>query len=97
MSSKPTEEKSRGKSMDQFRSVFDIKLRICKGVSTILRGVYMTDQEFREACGIASNEWRRYADDSEFDACRCRLRGQIMWAQPKMMKEMREIAGIVTA
>lgn len=86
----------RGKSMDQFRQQFDVKLRIRQGIKKHLSGVYMTDQEFREACGIASSDWRRYADEIEFDKFRAKIRGQILWASEKMLLEMKSIAGIVS-
>ena len=86
----------RGKSMDQFRQQFDVKLRIRQGVKKHLQGVYMTDQEFREACGISTTEWRRYSEEIEFDTFRAKIRGQILWAAPKMLLEMKSIAGIVS-
>ena len=86
----------RGKSMAQFRQQFDVKLRIQQGVKKHLQGVYMPDQEFREACGVSTTEWRRYSEESEFDVYRAKIRGQILWAAPKMLLEMKSIAGIIS-
>lgn len=85
----------RGKTLDCFRQQYDIKLRIRQGISTHLKSVYMTDQEFREACGVPSSEWRRYADESEFDGNRAKIRGVTYWASAKMVEQMKEIAGVV--
>jgi hypothetical protein len=86
----------RGKSMDQFRQQFDVKLRIRQGVKKHLASVYMTDQEFREACGVSTTEWRRHSEEMEFDTFRAKIRGQILWAAPKMLVEMKSIAGIIS-
>jgi hypothetical protein len=86
----------RGKSMDQFRQQFDVKLRIRQGVKKHLQSVYMTDQEFREACGVSTTEWRRYSEEIEFDQFRAKIRGQIFWASAKMLSEMKSIAGIIS-
>lgn len=92
----PEAAAKRGKSMDQFRQQFDVKLRIRQGVKKHLQSVYMSDQEFREACGVSSTEWRRYADELEFDSYRAKIRGQILWASAKMLVEMKSIAGIIS-
>lgn len=86
---------NRGKSLAQFKQVYDVKLRIRQGISKHLRGVYMTDQEFRDACGVGTNEWRRYADEMEFDQFRAKIRGQVLWASAKMLAEMKQIAGVI--
>ena len=85
---------SSGRSLGDFRKVFDVPLRIRDGVKRHLAGCYMTDQEFRDACGIHVGLWRRYADLDEFKPCQGRFSGQLLWAQPKMMGEMKHIAGI---
>ena len=85
----------RGKSMEQFRQQFDVKLRIRQGIKKHLAGCYMTDQEFRDACGVSSAEWRKHAYEMEFDQNRAKIRGQTFWAQAKMLNEMKNIAGVV--
>ena len=85
-----------GNTLSVFRNQFDVRLKIRKGIKRFLAGVYMTDQQFREACGVPATEWRRYADESEFDGFRVKVRGVLYWAQPKMVAQMKEIAGIVS-
>lgn len=92
----PLPGNTHGKSLDVFRQQYDIRLRIKEGIKKHLCDVYMTEQEFRDACGVSSTEWRKYADDLEFDVYHIRIRGHVMWAQPKMIERMKEIAGIVT-
>jgi hypothetical protein len=86
----------RGKSLAQFKDQYDVKLRIRQGIKKYLTGVYMTEQELRDACGISTTDWRRYADEGEFDGFRVKIRGQIFWAQPKMLAEMKSIAGVIS-
>lgn len=83
-----------GRTIDAFRQTFDIPLRIRQGIRRHLTSVYMTDQEFREACGVQATNWRRYADDDEFRANRGKFSGQIYWASETMMSKMKRIAGI---
>lgn len=87
--------KQRGKTLGQFRAQFDVRERIRAGIKRHLNGVYMTDQEFREACGIPAQDWRRFADLDEFEPYRWRYRAVIYWAQPKMIASMKETVGAV--
>ncbi|HAM41469.1 MAG TPA: hypothetical protein DCP69_09065 [Candidatus Omnitrophica bacterium] len=87
--------KQRGKTLQQFRAQFDVRERIRVGLKTHLNGVYMTDQEFREACGIPAQDWRRFADLEEFELYRWRHKTIVYWAQPKMLATMRETVGAV--
>lgn len=96
-------EGARTKTLSQFRSVFDVKERIRNGITTHLHftgpvdknGVYMLDQDFREACGIQIQDWRRFADLDEFEPYRWRHKGLLHWAQPRMLASMRETVGVV--
>lgn len=87
-------ETHNGKTLDSFRQTYDIPLRIEQGIKKYLKSVYMTDSEFREACGVHAGMWRRYADDDKFKANRGRFSGQLLWASEPMMKSMKRIAGI---
>lgn len=87
--------KQRGKTIQQFRAQFDVRERIRVGLKTHLNGVYMADQEFREACGIPAQDWRRFADLEEFEPYRWRHKTIVYWAQPKMLAAMRETVGAV--
>jgi hypothetical protein len=85
---------STGRTLELFRQTFDVPLRIRQGIRRHLVSVYMTDQEFRESCGVPSTNWRRYADDDEFRANRGKFSGQTYWASETMMSKMKRIAGI---
>lgn len=82
----------KGKSLEHFRAEHDIALRIARGIERHLNGVYMTEQEFREACGINTTLFARYRDD--FDQNRLRIGDKWFWAKPEMIAEMKQIAGI---
>lgn len=96
-------ERARTKTLSQFRSVFDVKERIRNGIKAHLHftgpvdknGVYMLDQDFREACGIQIQDWRRFADLDEFEPYRWRHKGLLHWAQPRMLATMRETVGVM--
>jgi hypothetical protein len=85
----------KGRSLADFRGQYDIRQKIVNGIKLHLKGVYMTDQEFREVCGVPTGEWRRYADLQEFAESNHRIKGVLYWAQPAMLAQMKEIAGVV--
>jgi hypothetical protein len=82
------------RTMDDFRKQYDVPYKIREGVKKHLDGCYLTDQEFREACGVHVNVWRRHADSDEFREYQGRFSGTLYWAQTRMMSEMKHIAGI---
>lgn len=83
-----------GKTLADFRKQFDVRERIRSGLKLHLSGVYRTDQDFREACGVPPAEWRRFADLEEFEPYRWRYRGVLYWAAPKVLEQMKEIVGV---
>lgn len=92
----PVVDKQRGKTLAQFRALFDVRERIRAGLKTHLNGdIYMGDQEFREVCGISAQDWRRPADLDEFGDYRWRYKGLLYWAQPKTLAAMKETVGAV--
>jgi len=86
--------KPRGITLEQFRAKYDVRERIRAGIKA-LAGVCMSDPEFREACGILPQDWRRFADLDEFEAYRWRFKGVLYWAQPKMLAAMKDTVGAV--
>lgn len=85
-----------GKTLDDFRKSFDIPLRITEAIKKHLNGVYLTDQEFREVCGVSVSHWRRNADLEQFRPfCHKFPGGQLLWAQKEMMDRMKQIAGVL--
>lgn len=88
-----TTEKKR--TLQDFRKTFDIALKIREGVKKFLSGDrYLPDAEFREMCGVHIAQWRRYADDDEFNKNHYKFAGQILWANENTMRQMKKIAGI---
>lgn len=94
MKQPPVAYTTSGKTLEDFRKDHDIKQKIRDGLER-LGECYMTDQEFRESCGVSPARWRSHADAPVFDTCRVRVKGVLYWAQPRMIAEMKEIAGIV--
>ena len=82
-----------GKTLDQFRKDHDVALKIRNGLKK-LEGVYMTDNEFRDFCGVHVSNWRRYADLDEFRDNKIRIQGVMHWAQASFIRKMKEILGI---
>jgi hypothetical protein len=87
--------KTRGHTLQQFKSLFDVKERIRSGIKTHLGTLYLTDQEFREACEIPAQEWRRNADLEEFGMYRWRYKTILYWAHPRTLETMKETVGAV--
>lgn len=92
-----------GRTLETFRQQYDIRERIRRGVREILgftgsverNGVLMTDQEFREACGVPPQDWRRFADLDEFEIYRWRFKGVLHWGQERAIEAAKEIVGAV--
>ncbi|MEB3214482.1 MAG: hypothetical protein VKL39_24250 [Leptolyngbyaceae bacterium] len=83
------------RSLSQFRDKYDIPFKIRNGIKRHLVGdVYMTDGEFRDACGVLLNSWRRNADLDEFAPYRYRFGGELLWANQDTMRTMKQIAGV---
>jgi len=92
---KSIQSKALGKSLADFRLVHDVRLKIRAGIKKYLKGDSLfTDQEFREACGVCSQEWSRYARDGEFDDNNDRIKQVLYWATPSTLREMRTICGL---
>jgi hypothetical protein len=88
-------KKVRGRTLQQFKALFDVKERIRSGIRTHLGTVYLTDQEFREACEIPPQDWRRHADLEEFAPYRWRYKTILYWAHPRTLEAMKETVGAV--
>jgi hypothetical protein len=88
-------KKVRGRTLQQFKALFDVKERIRNGIKTHLGTVYLTDQEFREACEIPPQDWRRHADLDEFEMYRWRYKTILYWAHPRTIEAMKETVGVV--
>lgn len=86
---------SKGKTLSQFRTQFDVREKIRQGIKSHLKNITMTDQEFREACQVPVNEWRRFASLDEFSQYTAKLKGTVFWARPEMLLEMKEILGVI--
>lgn len=86
----------KARTFDEFREKHDIAHIIQSKVDEYLQGdVYYDDNDFRELCGIPSNQWRRYADSGEFDEHRVQKSNRInAWAPKSMAKKMREVLDI---
>ena len=82
-----------GKTFEQFRKDHDVTLKIREGLKK-LQGVYMSDNEFRDFCGVHVANWRRYADLDEFRDNKIKVQGITHWAQPAFIKKMKEVLGI---
>jgi hypothetical protein len=83
------------RTLASFREQHDIELKIRHGLKTLLRGDrYMTDAEFREAVQANPARWRAYAERTEFEACRLRVRGEWLWAAASTIAKMKKILGI---
>lgn len=94
--SKPQAAKrSSGKTLDDFRKQYDEAYKIREGIKRHLAAdAYMTDPEFRDACGVHISRWRRYADEDEFRAYRIRVRSVLYWGSQSTIRAMRRIIGI---
>lgn len=88
---------SLGKTLDSFRAAHDVAHIIETNITDHLKDTtqeYYTDHEFREICGVASSNWRRFADDTKFADHRLVRGSHNLWASKKMIREMRKILGI---
>jgi hypothetical protein len=88
-------KKVRGRTLQQFKALFDVKDRIRNGIKVHLGTVYLTDQEFREACEVLPQDWRRNADLEEFAPYRWRYKAVLYWAHPRTLDAMKETVGAV--
>ena len=86
---------TKGKTLDQFKKEFDIRVKIRDGIKRIGAKTYMSDTEFREFCGVHISVWRRYAELDEFKQFRVRIQGAQYWAKAEMIAEMKDIVGII--
>lgn len=93
--SKPAPEAPKGRTLAAFRAEYDVREKIRAGLRGLGKGVYMTDPEFRDACEVPAQYWRRFADLDEFKPYRWRFRETLYWGQPATLAEMREIVGVV--
>lgn len=82
------------RTLADFRRDHDQSWKIRDGLKRLFGGgVIMTDAEFREAVNGNPSRWRAAADQAEFKPCRYRVRGELLWASPDTIREMRKICG----
>ena len=85
---------SQGQTLDDFRKTHDIHFIIGNAIREFLpQGgtKWFHDRDFRDACGVSSGAWRRYADDSRYAKYRVVARNGNIWAPADMAKVMREM------
>jgi hypothetical protein len=87
-----------GGGLNRFRELYDdsviVPSKIEEGIEKFLvndRGEpdWMYDNDFREACGIPHNKWRRYADD--YKHLQVRKEKTIIWGHPDIINAMRMV------
>lgn len=94
----PSRSRSRkGKTLGQFRDRYDVDLIIQKKVDEVLSDKdeeYYDDHDFREMCGIATQNWRRHADSSRFQPYRLKKGDLNVWGPAHIIISMRRILGL---
>lgn len=87
-----------GGGLTKFKELFDdshiIPQKIEEGIQKHLvnsKGEpdWMYDRDFREACGVSVNKWRRYAD--EYKHLQVRKDSLVIWGHPDIIEDMRLI------
>lgn len=91
----PEQKKVIGKTLDQFKKEFDVRVKIRDGLKRIGAKNYLSDTEFREFCGVHISVWRRYAELDEFKPNRVRIQGTLYWAREEMIVEMKDIVNLI--
>lgn len=80
----------RGLSETDLRAKHDNVFKIRAGVKRLKQGFYLTDQQMREMCKVATNVWRGYAENAEFDSYKIKLGDTVYWGVPRYIKRLRE-------
>jgi len=96
---KPIKKKTK-RTLEVFKQTFDnsiiIPKKITEGIDKYLmvdgEPSYMSDTEFREACGLVVTKWRRYADEFKHLQCKIPGGGTVYWGHPDIIDEMRKAA-----
>lgn len=83
-----------GISLDSFREQYDYREYIRKALSELPEARIYADQDMRALAGIPTADWRRIADQREFEPYRLRVRQVWHWARPETILEMRAILGV---
>lgn len=91
---KPKPAPVAARTIEDFRREHDQAWKIRDGLKRLFgNGAYMTDSEFREAVSGNPARWRAAAELSEFKEYRYRVSGELLWAAPATIREMRRIKG----
>ena len=89
-----TQKEQRKRTLSDFVRENDESWKIRDGLKRMFAdGTYMTDAEFREAVAGNSARWRGAADSTEFDDYKLRHKGELLWAAPDTITQMKRIIG----
>lgn len=88
----------KGKSIDAFRTKYDIDLIINRKVEELLnegQEEYFDDHDFRELCRLPTQGWRRHADSPSFTDYRLKKGDLNVWGPAHIIEQMKKILGII--
>ena len=83
----------RARSLGEFRRAHDIPQKIRDRLAGMASTTYVTEEEMRQLCEVAVQDWRRNAELPEFAPHKFKHAGVTYWAPVAAIKEMKRITG----
>jgi hypothetical protein len=81
-----------GLTEKDLRAKHDTMFKIRAGVKALKKGIYFMDQQMREHCKVASNAWRGYSEQAEFESYKTKLNGILYWGTVESIKKLEDIS-----
>lgn len=83
----------RARDLSEFRKAHDIPQKIRDRVTALRPSSYLTEEELRQLCDVAVQNWRRNAELPEFADNKFKHDGVIYWGSAATIREMKKITG----
>lgn len=83
----------RARDISEFRRAHDIPQKLRERLAALRPNSYLTEEELRQLCDVAVQNWRRNAELPEFADHKFKHDGVVYWGSAATIREMKRITG----